>query len=170
MMEDIKEEENDYEENNESDSENESENSDSNSKEEDSSIKLSNDMLISRFSDKTKPEIKCKKDFRKFSIIPEKRSKKKRYTILFQNPMSLSNEKINYPIDDLRPIPIILSSKKELIYLYITEDERDFKLFQRPAGFRHRPHGIQRLLAIIYIARGRRKGDRLCPGSFLRRR
>ena len=57
-----------------------------------------------------------------------KRREQKNYTILFQNKISLRSENINYPLDDLKPIPIIKTSKKELVYLYLTEDERDFLL------------------------------------------
>ena len=37
-------------------------------------------------------------------------------------------ERIDYPLEDLRPFPIIESIHKELIYLYITEDEREYYL------------------------------------------
>ena len=66
--------------------------------------------------------------FERLSTINLKRTEKKNYTILFQNSASLNNENINYPLEDLKPVPIIISSVKELIYLYITEDERDFLL------------------------------------------
>ena len=66
--------------------------------------------------------------FERLSTINLKRTEKKNYTILFQNSSSLNNENINYPLEDLKPIPIIISSQKELIYLYVTEDERDFLL------------------------------------------
>ena len=62
----------------------------------------------------------------RFSTI--QRREKKNCTILFQNKISLGSENINYPLDDLKPIPIILSSQKELVYLYLAEDERDFLL------------------------------------------
>ena len=57
-----------------------------------------------------------------------KRKEKKNYTILFQTKASLNSQNINYPLDNLKPIPIITSSQKELVYLYLTEDERDFLL------------------------------------------
>ena len=57
-----------------------------------------------------------------------KRREKKNCTILFQTKASLSSQNINYPLDDLKPIPIIMSSQKELVYLYLTEFERDFLL------------------------------------------
>ena len=72
-----------------------------------------------------------KRDLSKFDRLPSfclKRREHKNLTILFQNKISLRSENINYPLDDLVPIPIIKSSKKELVYLYLTEDERDFLL------------------------------------------
>ena len=57
-----------------------------------------------------------------------KRREKKNCTILFQTKASLNSQNINYPLDDLKPIPIIMSSQKELVYLYLTEFERDFLL------------------------------------------
>ena len=56
------------------------------------------------------------------------RRDKKKCTILFQTNISLHSEKINYPLNNLKPIPIIITSKKELVYLYLTSDERDFLL------------------------------------------
>ena len=66
--------------------------------------------------------------FHRLSSFGLKRREHKNLTILFQNKISLRSENINYPLDDLVPIPIIKSSKKELVYLYLTEDERDFLL------------------------------------------
>ena len=71
------------------------------------------------------------KDYNIFDRMPSfgiKRREKKNCTILFQTKSSFNSENINYPLDNLKPIPIIMSSQKELIYLYLTEDERDFLL------------------------------------------
>ena len=56
-----------------------------------------------------------KRDLSKFDRLPSfslKRREHKNLTILFQNKISLRSENINYPLDDLVPIPIIKSSKK----------------------------------------------------------
>ena len=55
-------------------------------------------------------------------------------TILLKHSSSIDSENINYPLDDLRPIPIITSSQKELIHIFMTEGELDFllkKLFNK---------------------------------------
>ena len=55
-------------------------------------------------------------------------------TILLKHTSSINSENINYPLDDLRPIPVITSSQKELIHIFMTEGERDFllkKLFNK---------------------------------------
>ena len=64
----------------------------------------------------------------RFPSFTLNRKEKKNYTILFQTKASLNSQNINYPLDNLKPIPIITSSQKELVYLYLTEDERDFLL------------------------------------------
>ena len=75
--------------------------------------------------------INNQKDNSIFDKMPSfgiQRREKKNYTILFQTKSTFNSENIKYPLDNLKPIPIILSSQKELIYLYLTEDERDFLL------------------------------------------
>ena len=54
------------------------------------------------------------------------RIRKKKNTNLSQD-IALASERINFPIENFKPIPI-LSQKKELIYIYLQEEEHDLFL------------------------------------------
>ena len=142
-MENISEEKNE----NESEYENESEESDENEEEEEDNKDNSSDstgrkgknnnleraqLLFSSGSIKNiSSKININNEKSLMERLPSfglKRKEKKNYTILFQTKASLNSQNIHYPLDNLKPIPIITSSQKELVYLYLTEDERDFLL------------------------------------------
>ena len=139
-MENINEEESEYENENESEESDESEEGD-----EEKSSESRNKKGKNKFLEKSKllfssDSIKnSSKDINfnspiglnlinKLPSFTLKRKEKKNYTILFQTKANLSSQNINYPLDNLKPIPIISSIQKELVYLYLTEDERDFLL------------------------------------------
>ena len=72
--------------------------------------------------------------FRNLRDNDVKRKDVKSSTILLKHSSTIDTENINYPLDDLKPIPIVTSSEKELIHIFMTEEERDFllkKLFNR---------------------------------------
>ena len=59
--------------------------------------------------------------------IKKERDDKKKVTGIFQiSP--LKKVSMNYPIENLKPIPIIFSQKKELIYIYLSEEKKDYFL------------------------------------------
>ena len=127
MMENINEEDDEYKKENEESIDNSS-NSSKNGKK--SSGKQTNILFLTRSLKDSEKENKKNTNnlFRRKSIFNYQRRDKKKCTILFQSNISLHSEKINYPLDDLKPIPIIITSKKELVYLYLTRDEHDFLL------------------------------------------
>ena len=77
-----------------------------------------------------KPEQRKFKNSPNISITRERVAQKK--TTRIDTGMGLVTQKIqeriNYPLEDLRPFPIIESVHKELIYIYITEDEMEYYL------------------------------------------
>ena len=145
-MEKIKEKDDEYENENEKEDSKSSEESKDNEEEEDDEKKNSSEshsqidyhnimekhqLTFSKESLKNVLNIEKEEEIFKRNRLPSftlKRREQKNYTILFQNKISLNSENINFPLDDLKPIPIILSSQKELVYLYLTEDERNFLL------------------------------------------
>ena len=49
----------------------------------------------------------------------------------FHKEAAITKETISYPLENLRPFPILEKNHKELIYLYITEGEIEFLLMHR---------------------------------------
>ena len=74
------------------------------------------------------PQNKLKKKISKISVFKfDSRGTNKKSTH-FADITGLNDEKIEYPIQNLKPIPILLSEKKELIYLYFAEEEAEYFL------------------------------------------
>ena len=65
---------------------------------------------------------------KKFKFNPKRIDKKRNTGLLLDNV--LVKEKIKYPLENLRPLPIFISAQKELIYLYLTEEYKDNILYK----------------------------------------
>ena len=77
--------------------------------------------------------------FRKTSFIKKEgnRGVNKKNTKIAYKESALNTDKVNYPIGNFKPIPIILSAQKELIYIYMSEAEGEYFLnkINRPNAF-----------------------------------
>ena len=92
-------------------------------------IQAARSSVVSTFSPK----------FRKTSFIKKEgnRGVNKKNTKIAYKESALNTDKVNYPIGNFKPIPIILSAQKELIYIYMSEAEGEYFLnkINRPNAF-----------------------------------
>ena len=77
--------------------------------------------------------------FKKSSFLRREGDRRvdKKNTKISYKESALNDDKINYPIGNFKPIPIILSAQKELIYIYMSEAESEYFLnrINRPNAF-----------------------------------